>query len=72
MLTRSIDLLAVRKIHLREHPYISEDAESGSKRAAGPSTQRQKPDPAARILTREMQKIVATDRDIHEKVCSAR
>lgn len=37
---------------------------------AGPSAERTTPDPAARELTREMQSIVATDRDLHEKVRS--
>jgi hypothetical protein len=62
-----LDLLAVRKIRLREHGFIGDDGDS-SARLGGPSTERMKPDPNVRTLTREMQNVVAKDRGLHEKV----
>lgn len=64
-----VDLLSVRRIPLRRHAYIAESPEGGELIATEEvASQRIKPDPAAKVLMREMQKIAATDRDIHEKV----
>lgn len=65
--TIDVDLLAVRRIPLRRHPYIAVDGDDPGA-DAGSSSERTKPDPAAAELMREMQRIVATDRDLHEKV----
>lgn len=61
------DLLAVRRIPLRRHPYITE-AEGQVVASEEAATKRGKPDPATKALMREMQNIVAGDRDLHEKV----
>lgn len=61
------DLLAIRRIPLRRHPYLLEAQGSGKIEPIS-SPNRDKPDPAAKCLMRDMQTIVATDRDLHEKV----
>jgi len=67
MIITTKDLLAVRRIPLRRHPYLSEPQGSGKIESIG-SPDRDKPDPAAKCLMYDMQKIIATDRDLHEKV----
>ncbi|KAF8311378.1 DEAD-domain-containing protein [Clavulina sp. PMI_390] len=64
-----VDLLAVRRIPLRRHPYIAIASSPGSSLLATEeaASTRQKPDLDAQALMREMQQIVATDRDLHEK-----
>lgn len=63
------DLLAVRRIPLQRHPYISEDLiDSSSPSQSAEPNERRKPDPGVKSLRREMQNIVAGDRDLHEKV----
>lgn len=61
------DLLAVRRIPLRRHSYLSEVQDSGRIEPAS-SPEREMPDPAVKPLMRKIQEIVATDRDLHEKV----
>lgn len=69
-----LDLLAVRRVPLKCHPYLTVDGpDESSSSGAGPSrhSSRVKPDPEAELLMRDMQKIVSADRDLHEKVRSS-
>ncbi|KAF8325254.1 P-loop containing nucleoside triphosphate hydrolase protein [Cantharellus anzutake] len=62
-----LDLLAVRKIPLKERPYLGRPESDGHPSGSSSSEQGTTIDPAAPELRREIQQIVAQDRALHDK-----
>jgi ATP-dependent RNA helicase DDX55/SPB4 len=60
-----LDFMAVRKIPLKEQPYLYED---GSSNALGLSDKAE--DPTVVTFQSRIRKTLLTDRALHDKVCS--